>query len=501
MTRHFTILCILISLLSNNPTFASSSKREFRGVWVATVWGLDWPSLAGKTEAIQKKQKEELLKMLDRFESLNFTTVCFQVRSMGDVMYNSELEPWSTFLTGKRGEDPGWDPLEFIVDECHNRGLECYAWVNPFRWSTGTDYSTPQDNEWKKRGWLLKHGKYTVFNPGREDVRQHVVDICREIVTGYEVDGLIFDDYFYPNRIPETSDMPDYQDYINETPWISFGDWRRANVHKAVADVYAMIEEERPDIVFGISPAGVAGKDDTSSSKWGMEPITVKAADWQYNEIYSDPLGLLYERTVDFISPQIYWHTDHALAPYAPIAQWWSEAANLYGRHFYGSVTLEHVGSSNTALNRSQIIEQVGHNRSLSLDGNSGVIMYSAKNLPKLQSDLMTETFSHPVLTPVMPWKHQFSYSAPKGLKINNGVLSWEPVQPEDVELVRYTVYAIPTDVSPDEAMDEFDDGIKGEYLLGVTYNNEKKVPIGNYTYAVCTYSPQSVESTPTFLR
>lgn len=501
MARLIYTLCLFLCVLIFESAHAQSPKREFRGVWIATVWGIDWPSKAGNTPEIQKKQKDEMIEMLDRCERLNLTTVCFQVRSMSDVMFKSKLEPWSSFVSGKRGVSPGWDPLEFVVDECHKRGLECYAWVNPFRWSTGTNYSTPQDNEWKLRCWLLRHEKYTVLNPGLEEVRNHVVELCREIVTGYKVDGLIFDDYFYPNRIPETDDIPDYSQYIKESPWMTFGDWRRANVHKAIADVYAMIEEERPDIVFGISPAGVAGKDDTSSAKWGMEPCGVKAADWQYSEIYSDPLGLLYQRTVDFISPQIYWHTDHATAPYAPIAQWWSEAANLYGRHFYGSVTMEHLAKNDTKANRVQIVNQVGYNRSLSIDGNSGVIIYSAKYLPLISKELKDARFSMPSLTPVMSWKHQYEYPKPSGVKLDGDLLTWNPVRSEGHEQVRYTVYAIPSSVAMDDAMDEFGDGICGEYLVGMTYDARKKVPKGDYVYAVCTYAPQSMESAPTFFK
>lgn len=501
MNRIRYFLAILLSLYTIYNAAASNPKREFRGVWVATVWGIDWPSQSGTSTAVQKKQKAEMAALLDRCQAMNLTTVCFQVRSMGDVMFQSEIEPWSAFVSGKRGVTPGWDVLEFVVNECHKRGLECYAWVNPFRWSTGTNYSTQEDLTWMTSGWLLTHGKYTVFNPGIEEVRQHVVALCREIVTGYAVDGLIFDDYFYPNKIPETDDAPDYELYRTEAPWMSFGDWRRANVHKAVADVYAMIEDERPDVVFGISPAGVAGKGDTSAAKWGMEPCAVKASDWQYNEIYSDPLGLMYQHTVDFISPQIYWHTDHATAPYEPIAKWWSEAANLYGRHFYGSVTMEHIAKADTKANREQILTQVEHNRQLSIDGTTGTLIYSAKYLPKIERELGNDAFSTPSLAPVMEWKQRNEYPSPKGVKLHDGKLKWDAVTPHGRENIRYTVYAIPVDVTPEDAMDEFGDGISGEYLVGVTYLPEKSVPVGGYRYAVCTYSAGSVESAPAFLK
>lgn len=199
----FSLKNIVLSLLfmSMAASVAASPKREMRGVWIATVWGIDWPSKQGVSENIRHQQQQQLSDILDRCKQMNLTTVCFQVRGMADVMFRSELEPWSSFVSGKRGTDPGWDPLEWVTAECHRRGLECYAWVNPFRWSSGTDYSSPQDKKWKDNGWLLSHGKYTVFNPGLEEARQHIVDICREIVEGYDIDGLIFDDYFYPNKI------------------------------------------------------------------------------------------------------------------------------------------------------------------------------------------------------------------------------------------------------------------------------------------------------------
>ena len=139
------------------------------------------------------------------------------------------------------------------------RSRSAMTWVNPFRWSAGTNYDSDIDRKWKDQGWLLSYGKYTVFNPGIEEVREHIVNICREIVTGYAVDGLVFDDYFTPNRIPETSDAPDYALWQEQSPWMSFGDWRRANVHKTVADIHCMLLDTRPDVRFGISPAGVAG--------------------------------------------------------------------------------------------------------------------------------------------------------------------------------------------------------------------------------------------------
>ena len=261
----FEIFVMLLTVLFNSSDLsAAGPKREMRGVWLTTVWGIDWPSVTGSSQKVCRQQQDELKALLDRCQAANLTSVFFQVRGMADVMYESSLEPWSAFVSGKRGVSPGWDPLKFAVEECHRRGLECYAWVNPFRWSSGTDYNSVPDRRWKEQGWLLTYGKYTVFNPGLEAVRQHVVDICREIVSGYDIDGLVFDDYFYPNHIPEDSSAPDYDLWQAEAPWMAFGDWRRANVHKTVADVHALVSDLKPGLRFGISPAGIAGKKHTS---------------------------------------------------------------------------------------------------------------------------------------------------------------------------------------------------------------------------------------------
>lgn len=499
ITTHI-ILFLSLFLSAIGPAWADGPKREFRGVWVATVWGIDWPSKQGSSQAVQRQQKKELDDLLDRCRDLNMTSVFFQVRSMGDVMYQSSLEPWSAFVSGKRGESPGWDPLAYVVEACHDRGLECYAWVNPFRWSSGTDYNTVPDKRWKQSGWLLTHGKYTVFNPGLEAVREHIVEICREIVEGYRIDGLVFDDYFYPNKIPENSSAPDYELYKSTAPWMDFGDWRRANVHKTVADVYAMINDTRPGVKFGISPAGVAGKSDTSAKKWGMEKCDVKAADWQYREIYSDPLGWLYQHTVDFISPQIYWPTTHATAPYEPLSRWWSDAANLYGRHFYGSVTMESFAKNDTPENHRQLLTQIATNRLSSIDGNLGTVIYSAKFLPKISDELIDGHFATPSVTPAMTWKSTPELPGVTGLKKHGSRLEWNEATLGN-EVLRYTVYAIPASVPYDDAMADDGDGISGDYLLGVSYLPRYEVPEGKYRYAVCVLDGASCESEPVYIK
>lgn len=492
------LMTALIFMFALNTRADTPSKREMRGLWIATVWGIDWPSSQGTTAAARSAQQRQLAQLLDECRRLNFTTVCFQVRGMSDALWRSELEPWSAVVSGKRGVDPGWDPLEWMVRECHARGLECYAWVNPFRWSSGTQYTTPSDRLKRDKGWLLTHGKYTVLNPGLEEVREYVTDVCREIAGGYDIDGLIFDDYFYPNRIPEGPSSPDYQLYLSQAPLMDQGDWRRANIHKAVADVRCMLRDLKPEVRFGISPAGVAGKTAVSAFRREVKPLEVKANDWQYNEIYSDPLGWLHQGTVDFVSPQIYWPTTHPTAPYHPIASWWSEIASLNGCHFYPSVTLEKIETGDIAVHRVELAKQISHNRVTSTGGTQGTMIYSAKFLPKVRDLLADDLYTYPVLTPRVPVPHDLP-RPPVSPGLHRGVLSW--TAPAGTPPRRYTVYAVPSEVSRAEAMADDCDGIDAAFLVGVTY--EPQMNVGQekgYRYAVCTYSGYSTESAPAWI-
>ena len=151
MTRNRLFLALLALIMAAGNIFAANPKREMRSTWLTTVWGIDWPSTQGSSSSKQISQKNEMISFLDQLEASNMTGTCFQVRSMGDAMYPSQYAPWSSFLSGTRGVNPGWDPLAFFVEECHKRGLEAYVWLNPYRWSTGTSWNTEFDKEWKNK--------------------------------------------------------------------------------------------------------------------------------------------------------------------------------------------------------------------------------------------------------------------------------------------------------------------------------------------------------------
>ena len=307
-------LCAL--LCTSLKLSATTIKREFRAVWVSTVYCLDWPrnsngnALQGQSSTIVAQQKERLCQIFDSMKMHGFNAIFFQVRPMSDALYKSSMEPISSYLTGTRGSSTSWDPLEYAVAEAHKRGLELHAWVNPYRWagSATVDWNTPWDNQIKAKGWILTTDKGKILNPGIVDVRNHIVDVCKEIITNYDVDGLVFDDYFYNSGTPEDETAGDYTIYKNSGTTLSIADWRRNNVNQMVKAVYNMIQANKPYIRFGISPAGVASK---GADDAGIAPY-VGAGDWQYDGIYSDPLAWLSKGIVDYISPQLYWPTTHS---------------------------------------------------------------------------------------------------------------------------------------------------------------------------------------------
>lgn len=469
----------------------TSTKREVRSVWLATVWALDWPQTTGTSDKAQSMQKTQMTNILDVLKKDNFNTVYFQVRSMCDAMYKSSYEPWSSFLTGARGEDPGWDPLQFVVDECHKRGLECHAWVNPYRFSTGSNWNTAQDNELRNSGVLLSYtsGKTTttILNPGLEAGRKRIKDVCQEIATNYNIDGIVFDDYFYPNGIPTSSSAGDYNLWKSSGTTLTFADWRRANVNLMVRDVYEMIQGLKPWLKFGISPAGVAGK---SASKYGVTPCPT-GSDWQYDGIFSDPIAWLSEGTIDYISPQLYWSTTHSTNPFGPLTDWWSYLAKHFGRHHYASHDIAGLASNNTASNWAEYAKQVQLSRDYTENAAPGCVFYSAAYISGSKKSglgeyLKENKFQYPALTPAIDWKEKTIYSKVSNLKRSDNTLTWDKVSGSGL---KYTIYAIPVSVMPDEAISTTYTGYKSDYLLDVSYTNSFSLPAekqSDYWYAVC---------------
>lgn len=478
---------------------SSGVKREVRSVWMATVWALDWPSSTSSTTA----QKNEMVKYLDVLQKNNFNAIYFQVRTMSDAFYKSSYEPWSSYLTGTRGKDPGWDPLAFVVEECHKRGMECHAWVNPYRFSTGSNWSTAQDQALKSAGMLLAYTKSdgkttTILNPGLESVRKRIVDVCKEIISNYDVDGLVFDDYFYPEGIPVTSSAGDYDLWQKSGASMTFGDWRRNNVNQMVADVYKMVQQQKPYVRFGISPAGAACTSAAVAAKHGIDRCPV-ASDWQYDGIFSDPVAWLEAGTIDYISPQLYWKTNHKTNPFGPMTKWWSYVAKHFGRHHYASHSISFLNSSNTTSDWEEIGKQVQFSRDYTENEAPGAVFYSAAYVTgKKQSGfgewLQVNKFQNKALTPAIDWKKSdLEKVQVSALSKRATVLSWA-----GVDNVRYSVYAVPESVN----VETLDSNIPAEYLLGVSYKTTYTMPDdkkSGYNYAVCVLDRYGNEYEPVY--
>lgn len=497
LLKRSALAAVLLAIVA--LPMSSGVKREVRSVWMATVWALDWPSSTSSTTA----QKNEMVKYLDVLQKNNFNAVYFQVRTMSDAFYKSSYEPWSSYLTGTRGKDPGWDPLAFVVEECHKRGMECHAWVNPYRFSTGSNWSTAQDQALKSAGMLLAYTKSdgkttTILNPGLESVRKRIVDVCKEIISNYDVDGLVFDDYFYPEGIPVTSSAGDYDLWQKSGASMTFGDWRRNNVNQMVADVYKMVQHQKPYVRFGISPAGAACTSAAVAAKHGIDRCPV-ASDWQYDGIFSDPVAWLEAGTIDYISPQLYWKTNHKTNPFGPMTKWWSYVAKHFGRHHYASHSISFLNSSNTTSDWEEIGKQVQFSRDYTENEAPGAVFYSAAYVTgKKQSGfgewLQVNKFQNKALTPAIDWKKSdLEKVQVSALSKRATVLSWA-----GVDNVRYSVYAVPESVN----VETLDSNIPAEYLLGVSYKTTYTMPDdkkSGYNYAVCVLDRYGNEYEPVY--
>ncbi len=508
MMKRLLLLLITIAVTAGIDTHASEAlKREMRAAWVATVYRIDWPTSVNNASA----QKAELNAYLDNLQAQHFNAVFLQVRTMCDAFYQSSYEPWSSYLTGTRGKNPGYDPLAYAVEQCHARGIQCHAWINPYRWSTGTDWNTEQDKQLKNSGMLLSHTSgsttTTILNPGLPETRQRIVNVIKEIINNYDVDGVIFDDYFYPEGIPTNSSAGDYNLWNDSGVDMTFADWRRNNVNMMVRDVYNMIQETKPEVRFGISPAGVAGTRSTSAAQHGVTPCPT-GSDWQYNGIFSDPLAWLEQGTIDYISPQLYWKTNHSTNPFGPLTQWWSYIAKHYGRHHYASHSISFLASqSNTTTDWAEIVQQINYSRQYTGDNAPGAVLYSAKNIngnnggvSGLGNYLLSNAYQHPALIPALTWKAAPAHEAPTGLSLDGNSLTWNA---QEGTLVKYSVYAVPSGITLQEATSTSFDGLKSDYLLGVTYKPSYSLPSAyqsGYWYAVCVIDGYGNESAPACL-
>lgn len=312
--------CMLITLPPTNKSYASSTNMQ--AAWITTIHNQDWP----KVKDNAGKQKQEMITMLDTLKSTGIDTVMFQVRPKSDALYKSSINPWSDILTGKQGKDPGYDPLQFVIDEADKRGMKVHAWINPYRVTTvGTDLNSLSENHpaRKNPNWVLQHtvsvsGKDELalaYNPGLPEVRKHLVDTISEIVRNYNIDGIHFDDYFYRAGM---NDDEAYKQYGNG---MKKDDWRRENVNILLRETKQAIKSINPEVEFGVSPSGIwrnKSNDKLGSNTKGKE---------SYSSDYADSRKWVKENMVDYLVPQVYWQRNHSAADYETIVSWWADVA------------------------------------------------------------------------------------------------------------------------------------------------------------------------------
>ncbi|MFN3694958.1 MAG: glycoside hydrolase family 10 protein, partial [Ignavibacterium sp.] len=352
---------LIINLFISGLIFAQSNppKREMRAAWVATVTNLDWPS-SPTISTNQKKQ--EAINLLDQLKSAGINTIIFQIRTECDALYSSAYDPWSYWLTGSQGNPPYpyFDPLEFWIEEAHKRGMELHAWFNPYRAerNVGNYPLAPNHVVNAHPNWVLTIGTFRFLNPGLQEVRNYISNVIFDVVSRYDVDGVHFDDYFYPyppnhmtanptnNALDDSAFAADPRGFTNKD------DWRRDNVNIMIAQVNNRIQSVKPWVKFGISPFGI----------WrpGYPPgITGMDA---YATIYADALAWLRAQSIDYLTPQLYWPFGGG-QDYAKLQPWWGDSVYVHGRHYYPGHALYRVDPGSGNWTASEIPNQIRFDR------------------------------------------------------------------------------------------------------------------------------------------
>jgi uncharacterized lipoprotein YddW (UPF0748 family) len=443
--KYFIVFGILLFLITcNSLLFSQNSnpKREFRGIWIATVENIDWPS---SKYLSSEQQKKEFITIIDRLKKDKFNAVFVQIRPSSDASYESSIEPWSEWLTGRQGRSPSpfYDPLKFIVEECHKRGIQIHAWFNPFRSVMNVHESSisPQHVSRLHPNWNVVYGKYKWLNPGLPEVRDYVLKIVMDVVRRYQIDGVHFDDYFYPYQVKDKK-FHDEKTFARYSRGIrNLDDWRRDNINLFVKSVSDSINKVKPGIQFGISPFGIwkNKRDDPSGS--------LTTGSESFNSTYADSRKWLKEEWVDYLVPQLYWHIGNARADYKTLAKWWNE--NSFGKNIYLGESVYKIGSDKNIewSSGSQIPAQIRLNRSLkNIKGNVFFNTISVmKNLLGIEDSLRNNYYKYFALFPQIKLNDKTAPVAPYNptyQRMNGQILlNWQkPEKRADDDTTKYFV-------------------------------------------------------------
>lgn len=381
--------------------------REMRGLWIATVRNIDWPST---TTLSAETQRAELIDIYDRAVAAGFNTVVFQVRPAADAVYRSDLEPWSVLLTGRQGTDPGYDPLEFAVREAHARGLEIHAWVNPFRAGNASDTAVLAPTHlWNTRRELVRvYGAQLWLDPGEPEARAHSLRVVTDIVRRYDLDGIHMDDYFYPYPVRDTVRggnlvFPDSASFARSASSLGVDDWRRENIDRFVEQLYRDAHAIKPHIKVGISPFGI----------WRPgNPPSVAGFD-AYAGIYADARKWLQSGWVDYFVPQLYWAISAPQQSFPALLDWWL-AENTMRRHVWPGLATYRAAAQSNGFSRDEIAEQVKITRSrMSMPGH---VMFNTTTTLKRDNGVLATLwplFAERAIVPAFAWLDDTPPAAP----------------------------------------------------------------------------------------
>lgn len=465
---------------------AGSFKREFRGVWIASVVNIDWPSQPGLGAEAQQR---ELIQLLDIHQKAGINVVFFQVRPSADALYTKSREPWSRFLSGQEGKAPQplYDPLSFAIDEAHRRGMELHAWINPYRatFDLNPDHISAGHISKKHPEWLFNYGGKKLFNPGIPEVRAYIYEVVMDLVRQYDIDGIHLDDYFYP--YPDGKPIPDWATFRKYgSGFDSIEDWRRDNVNRLIETLNVGIHSEKAYVKFGVSPFGI----------WenkAQHPLGSESSGFSgYRQLYADARKWAEEGWVDYLIPQVYFPFGYSAAAFENLVDWWG--AHAYGRHMYiGHAVYRATERRNGWENPEQLPRQVSYIRQN--PHIQGSVYFSSKslvqNLGNFRSALENRFYKDKSLPPTMPWLDAEAPSPPRGLTLRPGrsrsvVLHWQqaPMQQTEEHVYGYAIYRFESGEEIDlenasNLLFYFYDGIQ------TTYTDDTVESGKSYTYVV----------------
>ncbi|MCC9167830.1 glycoside hydrolase family 10 protein [Pontibacter harenae] len=443
----FVFLFISCGLLAQQVK--PNPKREFRGVWIATVQNIDWPSKPGVV-VNSELQKHEFVQILDQHQKTGINAVMLQVRPSTDAFYAKSRELWSMFLTGEQGvaPNPFYDPLNFAIEEAHKRGMELHAWFNPYRATNNLiDSLINKDHITRtKSEWFFTYGGKKYFNPGLPEVREYIVGVIMDVVRNYDIDGVHFDDYFYP--YPGKEPLPDSVTYaLYGSELANIEDWRRNNVDLLIHTLSDSIHAAKSYVKFGISPFGIwrnKAQDPEGSESNGLSG---------YSALYADARKWVKKGWVDYVNPQVYFPFNYKPAPYEKLLDWWS--ANAFGKHVYvGQGVYRAMEDREGWRDKQQLPNQVRYLRNN--PNVQGSVFFSSRsltnNLAGFRDSLQHDFYRYPALQPAMQWLDDVPPAAPAKLShpkkllfgwSRNAKLQWElPADPAaEGEIYGYVIY------------------------------------------------------------